>query len=144
MFNKFVKLLKSNRIPLILFFLSLFLFLSFAGTRMFFSDEGVIVTQFYNLVHGNLDLQVAKVQVERGIYITVNDHLYGKFSYSLLILSLPIYFLLEFIDSLYGAHLFLLQLWAISGGIIVYLAAKTWNNKNAAIAGLASYLILIN
>ncbi|MDO8727209.1 MAG: glycosyltransferase family 39 protein [Candidatus Methanoperedens sp.] len=110
---------------------------------MFFSDEGVIVTQFYNLVHGNLDLQVAKVQVERGIYITVNDHLYGKFSYSLLILSLPVYFLLGLIDSLYGAHLFLLQLWAISGGIIVYLSAKIWKNKNAAIAGLASYIILL-
>ena len=143
MFNKFVKLLKSNQIPLLLFFISIFIFLSFAGTRMFFSDEGVIVTQFYNLVHGNLDLQVAKVQVERGIYITVNDHLYGKFSYSLLILSLPVYFLLKFIDSLYGAHLFLLQLWAISGGIIVYLAAKIWNNKNAAVAGLASYIILL-
>ena len=147
MFQKYLpstqKLSGSNWIPIFIFFIAFFIFTSFAGTRMFFSDEGVIVTQFYNLVHGNLDLQVAKVQVERGIYITVNDHLYGKFSYSLLILSLPVYLLLGLIDSFYGAHIFLLQLWAISGGIIVYLAAKISKNRNAAVAGLVSYIILL-
>jgi len=143
MYKKIVKLLESNQIPLILFFSSLFLVLSFAGTRMLFSDEGVIVSQFYNFIHGSLDLEVAKVNVEKGIYITVADHLYGKFSYSLLVLSLPAYFALKNIDLFYGAHLFLLQLWALSGGISVYLLAKTWKKKNAAFFGLASYLILI-
>jgi len=143
MYKKIVKLLESNQIPLILFFSSLFIFLSFAGTRMLFSDEGVIVSQFYNFIHGSLDLEVAKVNVEKGIYITVADHLYGKFSYSLLILSLPAYFALKNIDLFYGAHLFLLQLWALSGGIGVYLLAKTWKKKNAAFFGLASYLILM-
>jgi 4-amino-4-deoxy-L-arabinose transferase-like glycosyltransferase len=110
---------------------------------MLFSDEGVIVNQFYNFVHGSLELKIAKVNVERGIYITVENHLYGRFSYSLLILSLPVYFLLQNIDLFYGAHLFLLQLWALIGGICVYLALKTWKIKNAAITGLVSYLILM-
>jgi len=143
MHKKIVKLIESNRIPIILFFISLFIFLSFAGTRMLFSDEGVIVSQFYNFIHGSLDLQTAKVNVESGIYITVENHLYGKFSYSLLILSLPVYFVLRNIDYLYGAHLFLLQIWALSGGISVYLLAKTWKIKNAASGGFVSYIILI-
>jgi 4-amino-4-deoxy-L-arabinose transferase-like glycosyltransferase len=143
MYKKLVKLLESNQIPLILFFSSLFIFLSFAGARMLFSDEGVIVSQFYNFIHGSLDLEVAKVNVEQGIYITVADHLYGKFSYSLLILSLPAYFALKNIDLFYGAHLFLLQIWALSGGISVYLLAKTWKFKNAVFGGFVSYLILI-
>lgn len=143
MHKKIVKLIESNRIPLILFFISLFVFLSFAGTRMLFSDEGIIVSQFYNLIHGSLDLQTAKVNVESGIYITVENHLYGKFSYSLLILSLPVYFVLRSMDYLYGAHLFLLQIWALSGGISVYLLAKTWKIKNAASGGFISYIILM-
>lgn len=143
MYKKIVRLLESNQIPLLIFFTSLFIFLSFAGTRMLFSDEGVIVNQFYNFVHGSLDLKIAKVNVERGIYVTVDNNLYGRFSYSLLILSLPIYFLLKNMDFFYGAHLFLLQLWALSGGICVYLALKTWKIKNAVIPGLVSYLILI-
>jgi 4-amino-4-deoxy-L-arabinose transferase-like glycosyltransferase len=110
---------------------------------MLFSDEGVIVSQFYNFIHGSLDLEVAKVNVENGIYITVADHLYGKFSYSLLILSLPAYFALKNIDLFYGAHLFLLQIWALSGGISVYLLAKTWKFKYAVFGGFVSYLILI-
>lgn len=143
MYKKIVKLLDSNQIPLILFFSSLFIFLSFAGTRMLFSDEGVIVSQFYNFIHGSLELKVAKVNVEKGIYITVANHLYGKFSYSLLVLSLPVYFALKNIDLFYGAHLFLLQIWAISGGISVFLLAKTWKFKNAVLYGLTSFLILI-
>jgi len=110
---------------------------------MLFSDEGIIVSQFYNFIHGSLDLQTAKVNVESGIYITVENHLYGKFSYSLLILSLPVYFILRSMDYLYGAHLFLLQIWALSGGICVYLLAKTWKIKNAASGGFVSYIILI-
>jgi 4-amino-4-deoxy-L-arabinose transferase-like glycosyltransferase len=110
---------------------------------MLFSDEGVIVSQFYNFMHGSLDLKVAKVNVETGIYITVADHLYGKFSYSLLVLSLPVYFALKNIDLFYSAHLFLLQIWALSGGISVYLLAKTWKIKNAVFGGFVSYFILI-
>jgi 4-amino-4-deoxy-L-arabinose transferase-like glycosyltransferase len=143
MYKKIARLLETNQIPLLIFFTSLFIFLSLAGTRMLFSDEGVIVNQFYNFVHGSLELKIAKVNVERGIYITVENHLYGRFSYSLLILSLPVYFLLQNIDLFYGAHLFLLQLWALIGGICVYLALKTWKIKNAAITGLVSYLILM-
>ncbi|CAG0972744.1 hypothetical protein METP2_01494 [Methanosarcinales archaeon] len=110
---------------------------------MLFSDEGIIVSQFYNFIHGSLDLQTAKVNVESGIYITVENHLYGKFSYSLLILSLPVYFVLRNIDYLYGAHLFLLQISALSGGISVYLLAKAWKIKNAASGGFVFYIILI-
>ena len=110
---------------------------------MLFSDEGVIVSQFYNFIHGSLDLKVAKVNVEKGIFITVANHLYGKFSYSLLVISLPVYFALKNIDFLYGAHLFLLQIWALSGGISVYLLAKTWKIKNAVLGGFVSYFILI-
>ena len=143
MYKKIVKLLESNQIPLLLFFSSLFIFLSFAGTRMLFSDEGVIVNQFYNFIHGSLELLFAKVDVQKGIFITVENHLYGKFSYSLLVLSLPAYFFLKNIDILYGAHLFLLQIWALSGGISVYLLAKTWNVKKAVFGGFVSYLILI-
>ncbi len=143
MYKKIVKLLESNQIPLSIFFISLFVFLSFAGTRMLFSDEGIIVSQFYNFIHGSLDLQTAKVNVERGIYTTVENHIYGRFSYSLLILSLPVYIILKNIDYFYGAHLFLLQIWALSGGICVYLLTKNWKIKNAALGGVVSYFILI-
>lgn len=143
MHKKIVKLLESNQIPLILFFSSLFIFLSFAGTRMLFSDEGVIVNQFYNFMHGSLELLFAKVDVQKGIYITVENHLYGKFSYSLLVLSLPVYSALKNIDYFYGAHLFLLQIWALSGGFSVYLLAKSWKIKNAVFGGLVFYFILI-
>jgi 4-amino-4-deoxy-L-arabinose transferase-like glycosyltransferase len=143
MYKKIIKLLEFHRIPLILFFSSLFIFLTFAGTRMLFSDEGVIVNQFYNFMHGSLELLFAKVDVQKGILITVENHLYGKFSYSLLVLSLPAYFFLKNIDILYGAHLFLLQVWALSGGISIYLLAKTWKVKNALFGGFLSYFILI-
>lgn len=143
MYKKIIKLLESNQIPLILFFSSLFIFLSFAGTRLLFTDEGIILTQFYNFIHGSLDLKVAKVNVVKGIYIAVAGHLYGKFSYSLLVLSLPVYSALKNIDILYGAHLFLLQIWALSGGISVYLLAKTWKIKNAVFGGFVSYFILL-
>lgn len=142
-YKKTARLIASNRIPLILFFISLFVFLSFASTRMLFSDEGVIVNQFYNLIHGSLDLKVAKVNVEKGVFVTVADHLYGKFSYSLLILSLPVYFLLKNMDLIFGAHLFILQLWALSGGISIYLVARTRKIKKAPLFGLISYIILI-
>lgn len=140
---KIIKLIDLNRNPCLIFFISLFVFLSFASTRMFFSDEGVILNQFYNLVHGSLDLQVAKMNVERGVFITVGNHIYGKFSYSLPILSLPAYIVLRIIDPIYGAHLFLLQLWALSGGISFYLAAKIWKKKNAVVGGFITYFILI-
>lgn len=141
--QKTLRLLESNRMPILIFFSSLFIFLSLAGTRMLFSDEGIIVNQFYNFVHGSLDLKVAKVNVERGIYITVENQLYGRFSYSLLILSTPVYLFLKNLDLFYGAHLFLLQLWALSGGISVYLLAKNWKMKNSVLIGLISYFILI-
>jgi 4-amino-4-deoxy-L-arabinose transferase-like glycosyltransferase len=110
---------------------------------MLFSDEGVIVNQFYNFMHGSLELIFAKVNVQKGIFITVENHLYGKFSYSLLVLSMPVYFALKNIDLFYGAHLFLLQIWALSGGMSVYLLAKTWKVKKVVFGGFVSYLILI-
>lgn len=135
--------IKSYQIPLLVFFSSMFIFISLAGTRLFFSDEGVILDQFYNLIHGSLALKIAKINVENGIFMTVGNNLYGMFSYSLLILSLPVYYIFKMIDILYGAHLFILQLWAIIGGIVIYLAAKIRNMKHAIIMGIASYFVLI-
>ncbi len=142
-YKKIVKLQELNQIPLFIFFSSLFIFISFAGTRIFFSDEGVILDQFYNFIHGSLALKVTKINMTKGVFITVGDQLFGKFSYSLLVLSLPSYYVLNAMDILYSAHLFILQLWALSGGIAVYLAAKTRKLKHAAPGGAVSYLILI-
>jgi len=143
LYKKIFKFFDKNQIPLLVFFSSLFIFISFAGTRLFFSDEGVILDQFYNLINGSLALKAAKIDTAKGIFITVGNNLYGKFSYSLLILSLPTYYILKTIDYLYGAHLFMLQLWALSGGVVVYLIAKTLNLKRAAAGGAISYFILI-
>src|SRR3990170_2151360 len=136
LYKKIFKFFDKNQIPLLVFF-------SFAGTRLFFSDEGVILDQFYNLINGSLALKAAKIDTAKGIFITVGNNLYGKFSYSLLILSLPTYYISKTIDYLYGAHLFMLQLWALSGGVVVYLIAKTLNLKRAAAGGAISYFILI-
>jgi len=138
---KINNIIASNQALLLVFFSSLFILITFAGTRLFFSDEGVILNQFYNLMGGSLPLKFAKINVTNGVFITVGDSLYGKFSYSLLILSLPVYYILKSIDSIYGAHLFLLQVWALSGGFIVYLIAK--NRKYAATSGIVSYFVLI-
>src|SRR3989337_565577 len=129
--RKISEFIEKNKSPLLIFFSSLFIFISFAGTRLFFSDEGVILDQFYNLINGSLALKAAKIDTAKGIFITVGNNLYGKFSYSLLILSLPAYYILKTIDLLYGAHLFILQLWAVSGGVVVYLIAKIRNLKHS-------------
>jgi len=103
----------------------------------------VILDQFYNLINGSLAIKIAKINTVKGIFILVGDNLYGLFSYSLLLLSLPIYYLLKIIDSFYGAHLFILQLWALSGGLIVYLIMRYKKPKLAVITGILSYCILI-
>lgn len=140
---KIFKIIDLNRIPLIVFFISFFFFISFAGTRLFFSDEGIIIDQFYNFINGSLAIEMAKIDTAKGIFISVGDNLYGKFSYSLFILSLPVYYILKLIDTVYSAHLFLLQLWALSGGIIVYLIAKTCKLKYAVLGIVLSYSVLI-
>jgi len=134
--------LDSNQIPLLVFFSSLFIFISFAGTRLFLSDDGVILDQFYNLINGSLALKIAKISTAKGVFILVGNNLYGIFSYSLLFLALPVFYVLGAIDSIYGAHLFLLILWAFSGGFTVYLIAKIRNLKYAVIAGAAAFFML--
>ncbi len=131
------------RMHLIVFFSSLFILIGFSGTRLFLSDEGVILDQFYNLIQGSLAIKIVKIDTLKGVFIFSGDNLYGRFSYSLLILSLPAYYLLKLMDILYGAHMFMLQLWALSGGITIYLAAKSRDMKGSGIAGVVSYLILI-
>lgn len=138
------KFLESNRLPLLVFFCSFFLFMSFGGTRLFISDEGLTINQFYNLVHGSLAITMAKIGVSKGMYFVIDKSLYVKFSYALPILSMPVYFLLRSIDPLYGAHLFLLQLWAMSAGVIVYLIAKCRGMKNALLPGILTYILLIS
>ncbi len=142
-YRKTIKLFESNKIPLFVFISSMFIFLSFAGTRLFLSDEAVILNQFYNLIHGSLSIETGKIKVLEGVYLFLEGHIYGKFSYSLLILSLPFYYILGSIEFLYGAHLFLLQLWALCGGIVVYLIAKNSSLKHAELFGAISYFIMI-
>lgn len=132
-----------KKLDILVFFTSLFVFISFAGTRLFLSDDGVILNQFYNLIHGSISIENLKINLIEGIYLIIGDKLYGKFSYSLLFLSLPVYYILKYIDMLYGVHLFTLQLWAFSGGVIVYTIAKTRQIKHPEIAGAISYFILI-
>ncbi|MCZ7403132.1 MAG: glycosyltransferase family 39 protein [Candidatus Methanoperedens sp.] len=142
-YKKILVSLESNKIPIFLFLSSMFIFLSFAGTRIFISDEGVILNQFYSLIHGSLSLDTGKINIIKGVYLFFDGHIYGKFSYSLLILSLPFYYIMRAIEFLYGAHLFLLQLWAMCGGIIVYLILKYRNLKYAELLGAISYFIMI-
>ena len=137
------KLLESNQVPLFIFFSSILLLITFSGTRLFFSDEGIILDQFYNLIHGSLALKSAKIDTASGVLITVGDHLYGVFSYSLLLLSLPIFYLLKLIESMYGAHLFILQIWALCGGIIIYLIAKNRKSRYGMLYGVIGYFLLI-
>jgi|GEM_PF-1755666 len=141
--KKLSNFLYSNSIALLIFFSSFFILLSFASTRLFLSDEGVILDQFYNLINGSLAIKIAKINTVKGIFILVGNNLYGLFSYSLLLLSLPIYYLLRIIDHYYGAHLFIVQLWALSGGLIIYLIMKHNNPKLAVKSGILSYCILI-
>jgi len=130
------------QVPLLIFLSSFFIFLTFSGTRVFISDEGVILDQFYNFINGSLAVNISKISV--GVMISIGDNIYGKFSYSLLVLSLPAYYILKAMDLIYGAHLFILQLWALSGGFIVYLIAKIRKFKHAEPGAIASYLILIS
>ncbi|NJD76649.1 MAG: hypothetical protein FIB08_06060 [Candidatus Methanoperedens sp.] len=141
--EKFLSILDSNQLSLIIFFGSLFLFLGFASTRLFFSDEGVILNQFYNLIHGSIVLESFKINTTKGVFAIIGDHLFGKFSYSLLILSLPIYYILKIMDFLAGAHLFILNLWALSGAFVTYLITKYRNFKNPLLYGAVSYIVLI-
>ncbi len=141
--EKIIDFFESNKIPLLVFFSSMFIFISFAGTRLFLSDEGVILDQFYNLINGSLALKIAKINANNGMFITIGNNLYGKFSYSLLILSLPTYYIMNIIDGFYGAHLFILQLWAVSGGIVIFLIGKIRNMNHAIEGGIVSYIILV-
>lgn len=143
-YNKFVKSLKSNQISLLIFLGSFFIYTVFSGTRLFFSDEGIILDQFYNLIHGSLALEYAKINTAKGVLILVGNNIYGVFSYSLLILSIPLFYLLKLIDHIYGAHMFILQVWALTGGVIVYLALKMKNYRHAPMFGTISYFILIS
>ncbi len=141
--EEILKFLESNYIPLLIFFGSMFLFITFAGTRLFFTDEGIIIDQFYNLINGSLALKIAKINVDKGIFITVGNNLYGKFSYSLLILSLPTYYIMKTINSIYGVHFVILQLWALMGGFVFFIIGKIYNIKHALAWGIVSYFILI-
>lgn len=141
--ERIIGYLESNQIPLLIFFISLFTYITFAGTRLFLSDEGIILDQFYNLINGSLAIKAAKINVNNGIFMTIGNDLYGKFSYSLLISSLPTFYILKIMDSLYSAHFFILQLWAVSGGIIVFLARRILKKTHAKTWGLASYLLLM-
>lgn len=143
-YNKIHTLIEQNHISLFIFFSSLFIFIGFAGTRLFISDDGITLNQFYNFIHGSISLENWKINTAKGVYLIYNNHLYGKFSYSLIILSYPTYYILRLIEFIYGAHLFLLQLWALSGGIIAYLIVKNRNVKNAELVGALSYFILIS
>ncbi len=149
-YNKFIKFVDSNRIAFLIFFSSFFIYTTFSGTRLFFSDEGIILDQFYNLIHGSLALKFAKINTASGILTLVGNNLYGMFSYSLLILSLPVYYLLSLIDMLslinpvYGAHQFLLQIWAFCGGTVVYLLLKNRNSNYASLSGIVFYIVLIS
>lgn len=146
MHKNILKLLKTSQVPLIVFFSSLFIFLSFSSTRIFLSDDVIILTQLHNLIGGSLFFETIKVKsnMVQGPVLILGDLVYGKFSYSLIILSLPFYYILKMMNSLYGAHLFLLQLWALSGGIIIYLIAKNHNIRHAEPGGAISYLVLIS
>lgn len=137
-------LIKLDKISLLLLFCSVFILTSFSGTRLFFSDEGIILDQFYNLIHGSLALKTAKIDTAMGVLITVGNNLYGVFSYSLLFISLPAFYTLNYIESIYGAHLFILQLWALCGGIIAYLITIERKLKHEMIYGIIAYLILIS
>lgn len=137
-----LELLKNNKNIALLFLISFFILTSFAGTRLYMTDEAVVLDQFYNLIHGSLSLETFKIN-SNGIYLVFNNNIYGKFSYSLLILSLPVYYFLKTIDLLYGGHLFLLQLWALSGGVIAYLIAVTRKIKYPELFGVISYFVLI-
>lgn len=143
-YNKIIKLVDSNRIAFLIFFSSFFIYTSFSGTRLFFSDEGIILDQFYNLIHGSLALKFAKINTASGIMTMVGNNLYSMFSYSLLILSMPIFYILSFIDSIYGAHLFILQIWALSGGVMIYLLLKNRNSNYASLFGIIFYILLIS
>ncbi|NJD51796.1 MAG: hypothetical protein FIB07_02910 [Candidatus Methanoperedens sp.] len=140
--KKILNYFDSNPIPLFVFTSSFFILLTFAGTRLFLSDEGVILDQFYNLINGSLAIKIAKINTEKGIFIVVGNNLYGLFSYSLLILSLPVYYILKIIDNYYGAHLLILQLWALSGGMIAYFIMKYKKSGNALKIGVLSSGIL--
>jgi hypothetical protein len=142
-YTRAIKLLETNQIAIFMFFGSLFILTSFAGTRLFITDEGITLNQFYNFIHGSISIVNWKINTGEGVYLLFNDNIYGKFSYSLIILSMPFYYILKAIDSLYGAHLFLLQLWALSGGIAAYIIAKYRNIKYAELIGAVSYFILI-
>lgn len=141
--HKISDLIKPNIITVLIFLISFFVFTSSAGTRMYIDDEAVILDQFYNLIHGSLSLETFKIN-SNGIYLVFNNHIYGKFSYSLLILSMPVYYVLKTIDLLYGGHLFLLQLWALNGGVIAYLIAVTRKIKYPELFGVISYFVLIS
>ncbi|CAG0994618.1 MAG: glycosyltransferase family 39 protein [Candidatus Methanoperedens sp.] len=141
--EKIFKFFESNQISFLVFFISMFIFISFAGTRLFLSDEGIVLDQFYNLINGSLALKIAKINVNNGIFMTIGTNLYGKFSYSLPILSIPTYYILKLIDGFFGAHFFILQLWAVSGGLIIFLIGKIRNIKYAKAGGITAYLILI-
>lgn len=142
--DNIIKFFESNYSPLLVFFGSMFLFITFAGTRLFFTDEGIIIDQFYNLINGSLALKIAKINVDKGIFITVGNNLYGKFSYSLLILSLPTYYIMKTINSIYSVHFFILQLWAVMGGFVFFIAGKIYNIKHVKALGIVSYFILIS
>lgn len=136
------ELIVSNKNSVLIFLISFFTLTIFATMRLYLTDEAVILDQFYNLLRGSLSLDTFKINV-KGIYLVLNNHAYGKFSYSLPILSLPVYYILRTMDFIYGAHLFLLQLWALSGGIIAYFVARTKKIKYAELFGVFSYFILI-
>lgn len=136
------KFIESNQISLLVFFGSLFVFIFFANTRLFLTDEAAILNQFYNLIHGSISLEVFKIKSTEGAYLFFGERLYGRFSYSLLFLSLPIYYILREIDLIYGAHLFILLIWSLSGGAIIYLMIKVLKLRYAEAACVMSFYIL--
>jgi len=73
--------------------------------------------------------------------MTIGNNLYGKFSYSLLILSLPTYYILKIIDSLYGAHVFYSAIMGAIARFVVFLMAKIRNMKHQLAWGIISFII---
>lgn len=142
-YKNIIKFLETNQTPVIIFLTSLFIFITFSTTRLFLSDEAILLNQFYNFVHGSLFFQAIKIKATIGPHLLIDNHLYGKFSYSLIILSFPLYFILKQINVFYSAHLFIVQLWALCFGITLYLIAKSRGKGYAGTIGVLSYFALI-
>lgn len=118
-----------NKLPRILFVLSLFVLLSFWQTGVYLNDEIKSANQLTNLVHGSLHIREQKIDLNPRYYYTLGNVMIAPYTHFLPVFALPAAAVLFLINTVFGLRLFFSIVWSACWYILCLLAGGELNRK---------------